>query len=231
MDDPDAPITAGFLVFPGLTHLDLSGPLEVLGRVPGVRALTVWRDAAPVPAGGLTLVPDVSFADCPQLDVLCVPGGPGVDELLADGPVLDFLRRQATGARWICGVCTGSLLLGAAGLLRGRRATSHWLSRHMLAALGAEPVARRVVEDGNVLTAAGVTAGIDLALLLAERLAGRTAAEAIQLALEYDPRPPFAAGTPDTAPAGALATVRAQTHARQRKRGQAVAAAAAKLKK
>jgi cyclohexyl-isocyanide hydratase len=148
------------------------------------------------------------MADCPQLDVLCVPGGLGVNPLMRDAAVLAFLRQQAEHARYVTSVCTGALVLGAAGLLRGRRATTHWASLDLLAAFGAIPVAERVVRDGNLLTGGGVTAGIDFALTLAAELSGRPAAEAIQLGLEYAPAPPFAAGTPASADPAVLATVR-----------------------
>jgi len=200
----------GLLLFPRVQQLDLTGPYEVLASLPGTTMHLVAATLAPVAsATGLVLAPTVSFADCPPLDVICVPGGVGVNALLTDAATLDFVRRQAEGARYVTSVCTGALVLGAAGLLRGRRATTHWASHDLLAAFGAIPVHARVVQDGNLLTGGGVTAGIDFGLTLVAALAGRAAAEAIQLALEYAPAPPFAAGAPETAPVAVVAAARA----------------------
>jgi len=200
----------GLLLFPRVQQLDLTGPYEVLASLPGTTMHLVAATLAPVAsASGLVLAPTVSFADCPPLDVICVPGGVGVNALLTDAATLDFVRRQAEGARYVTSVCTGALVLGAAGLLRGRRATTHWASHDLLAAFGAIPVHARVVQDGNLLTGGGVTAGIDFGLTLVAELAGRAAAEAIQLALEYAPAPPFAAGAPETAPVAVVAAARA----------------------
>jgi cyclohexyl-isocyanide hydratase len=196
-----APFRAGFLVFPDITQLDLTGPWEVLSGLPDTETRLVWKEAGPVRAvKGLTLLADTSFADCPQLDLICVPGGPGMNALLTDAETLGFLRRQASGARYVTSVCTGSLVLGAAGLLKGKRAACHWSSREMLSAFGAIPVDERVVVDGNVVTGGGVTAGIDFALAVAAELHGRSVAEAMQLQIEYDPAPPFNAGSPASAP-------------------------------
>ncbi len=201
----------GMLVFSGVQQLDLTGPYEVFASLPDTNLHLVARGPEPVrSATGLALTPSMTFADCPALDVLCIPGGAGVNALLRDAATLAFVRRQALGARYVTSVCTGALLLGAAGLLRGRRATTHWASHDLLAAFGAVPVRARVVRDGNLLTGGGVTAGIDFALTLVAELAGQEAAEAIQLALEYAPEPPFAAGTPEIAPAAVLAAVRAR---------------------
>ncbi|TVR84160.1 MAG: DJ-1/PfpI family protein [Rhodospirillales bacterium] len=222
-----APLHAGFLVFPGVMALDLVGPLAVLSRVPGCRAHVVWKQAGPVTAAcGLGLVADAGFRDCPPLDVLCVPGGPGVDDLLDDGDVLAFVRATAARARWVTSVCTGSLLLGAAGLLSGRRAACHWMSRDLLRAFGAEPVAERVVIDGNIVSGGGVTAGIDFGLRLAALIAGDDVAKAIQLAIEYQPEPPFDAGTPEGAGPVIAARVESDMADRQRHRAARVAAAA-----
>ena len=191
----------GFLVFPDVQQLDLTGPYEVLASWPQARVQLVARSRDPVVSvTGLRLMPDATFADCPPLDVICVPGGAGVTPLLVDEETLAFLRRQGSQARFVASVCTGALLLGAAGLLRGRRATTHWMSHDFLAAFGAVPVHARVVRDGNLMTGGGVTAGIDFALALVAELAGREVAEAIQLELEYAPAPPFAAGSPEQAP-------------------------------
>ena len=199
----------GLLLFPRMTQLDLTGPFEVFTRVPGAEVLLLWKTLEPVQADtGLRLLPSATLHGCPPLDVICVPGGPGVNALMEDAEVLDWLRRQAEEARYVGSVCTGSLVLGAAGLLRGRRATSHWGSRDLLAAFGATPIAGRVVRDGNLFTGGGVTAGIDFALTMAAELAGPEAAQAIQLQIEYAPAPPFDAGTPDTAPPDVLAAAR-----------------------
>jgi cyclohexyl-isocyanide hydratase len=201
----------GMLVFSGVQQLDLTGPYEVFASLPDTNLHLVARGREPVRSvTGLALTPSMTFADCPALDVLCIPGGAGVNALLRDAATLAFVRRQALGARYVTSVCTGALLLGAAGLLRGKRATTHWASHDLLAAFGAVPVRARVVREENLITGGGVTAGIDFALTLVAELAGREAAEAIQLALEYAPEPPFAAGTPETAPAAVLAAVRAR---------------------
>ena len=220
----------GLLLFPRLTQLDLTGPWEVLSRLPGARPRLVWKTCEPVRAdSGLSILPDTSFADCPPLDLLCVPGGPGVAALMEDEAVLGFLRRQAEGARYVTSVCTGALVLGAAGLLRGRRATTHWASHDFLAALGAIPVAARVVRDGNVFTGGGVTAGIDFALSIAAEIAGEEAAQAIQLQIEYAPDPPFQAGRPETAPAPVLDRARRGGAAMRAEREALVARVAARL--
>ncbi len=223
-------LRSGMLVFPNLTQLDLTGPYEVLARLPGAETRLLWKSLDPVRSEhGLTILPDTTFADCPPLDLVLVPGGAGINPLLEDHEVLAFLRRAAAGARYVVGVCTGSLVLGAAGLLRGRRAGTHWMSRDLLRAFGAEPVAERVVADGNVFTGGGVTAGIDVALAVAAEIAGQAAAEAIQLAIEYDPAPPFAAGSPERADPALVAAVRERAAARQRDRAERVARAAKAL--
>ncbi len=202
-------LAIGILVFPGVQQLDLTAPYEVFASVPGTTMHLVWRDTAPLVAStGLVLAPTTTFADCPALDVLCVPGGAGIDPLLRDAEAVDFVRRQAGRVRILAAVCTGALLLGAAGLLEGRRATTHWMAHDLLAAFGAIPVKARVVRDGNLVTAGGVTAGIDFGLTVVAELCGRDQAEAVQLQLEYAPEPPFAAGTPDTARPEVVATVR-----------------------
>ena len=159
---------SGLLVFPNLTQLDLTGPYEVLARIPGAETLLLWKDLDPVRSEhGLTILPQATLAQCPPLDLVLVPGGAGINPLLEDAEVLAFLRRRASEAKYVVGICTGSLVLGAAGLLRGRRAGTHWMSRDLLRAFGAEPVAERVVVDGNLYTGGGVTAGIDVALMVA----------------------------------------------------------------
>ena len=220
----------GFLVFPELTQLDMTGPFEVLYRLPGSETHLIWKTREPIrTGGGLMLVPTTTLADCPPLDLICIPGGGGVDALLDDAEVLDFVRRHAATARFVTSVCTGSLLLGAAGLLRGRRAACHWLSRDLLAAFGAVPDAARVVVDGNVITGGGITAGIDFALRVVAEIHGRELAEQIQLAIEYDPDPPFGAGSPATAGADLVRAVTDAAADRQRRRAERVAAAAKAL--
>lgn len=201
----------GILVFPRVQQLDLTGPYEVFASMPAANVHLVWKDRSVLTsATGLVLAPTMTFGECPTLDVLCIPGGGGVNALLEDAEVLDFVRAQGARARYVTSVCTGSLVLGAAGLLRGRRATTHWLSHDFLEKFGAIPVHGRVVRDGNLITAGGVTAGIDFGLAVVAELAGQAEAEAIQLALEYAPQPPFRAGTPDDAPPAVLAAVRKQ---------------------
>jgi cyclohexyl-isocyanide hydratase len=225
-----APLEIGFLLFPRLTQLDLTGPFEVLSRLPGARVRLLWKTLDPVRAdSGMGLLPDTTLAECPRLDLLCVPGGPGVAAMMEDAEVLDFLRRQAAGARYVTSVCTGALVLGAAGLLRGRRATTHWASHDFLAALGATPVQARVVRDGTLFTGGGVTAGIDFALEIAAEIAGPEVAQAIQLQVEYAPAPPFQAGTPETAPPEVLATARGRGAGMRAEREALVARVAARL--
>ncbi len=171
----------------------------------------IWKDRQPVRSDrGLSILPTATFGDCPLLDVICVPGGPGQIALMSDEETLDFLRRQAEQAQWVTSVCTGSLVLGAAGLLKGYRATSHWSSIDQLALLGAEPVNQRVVRDRNRISGAGVTSGIDFALTLVAEIAGDAVALAVQLQMEYDPEPPFSCGSPQTAPPEEVAQARAK---------------------
>ena len=197
--------SVGLLLFPDLTQLDLTAPWEVFSGLPDVDTRLVWKTLDPVKAvKGMRILPDTTFADSPQFDLICVPGGPGMNPLLTDAETIDFVRRQGLGAKYITSVCTGSLVLGAAGLLKGRRASSHWLSRDLLAAFGAIPVNERVVVDGNVITGGGVTAGIDFALRVAAELKGPMVAQAVQLGMEYNPAPPFNSGSPETAPPDVL---------------------------
>lgn len=199
----------GSLLFEGLDQIDLTGPFEVLSHLPNATYRIYGRTAEPVrDVRGLRLTPDASIADAPQLDVLHVPGGFGQEALMEDEAVLGWIRRQAAGARSVFSVCTGALLCGAAGLLKGRRATTHWASFELLPFFGAIPVNQRVVVDGNWVFAAGVTAGIDGALRLAAELRGEEAAQLIQLYLAYAPEPPFDSGTPETAPPAILAQAR-----------------------
>jgi cyclohexyl-isocyanide hydratase len=221
---------SGFLVFPNVTQLDLTGPYEVLARLPGAETLLLWKSLEPVRSEhGLTFLPMATLDSCPRLDLILVPGGAGINPLLEDADVLAFLRRAAAEARYVVGVCTGSLVLGAAGLLRGRRAGTHWMSRDLLRSFGAEPVAQRVVVDGNIFTGGGVTAGIDVALTVAAEIAGRAVAEAIQLGIEYDPAPPFASGSPERSDPTVLKAVLSRAEPRQRDRADRIARAAAGL--
>lgn len=189
-----------FLLFPGVTQLDLTGPVQFLSRLPGAKVDLVWDSLDPVPTdAGFSIVPTATFASLPRADLLCVPGGMGIAQVIDHAPALDWVREVGSAAQWVTSVCTGSLVLGAAGLLHGYRATTHWAWRDMLAQFGAEPVEARTVFDRNRVTGGGVTAGIDFALALMARIAGEDTARAVQLALEYDPAPPFNAGSPDKA--------------------------------
>ncbi|MDY0901498.1 DJ-1/PfpI family protein [Pantoea agglomerans] len=205
------PLQIGLLLFPDVTQLDLTGPWEVFARTPGVECHLIWKDLQPVRSDrGLSILPTTSFADCPPLDVICVPGGPGQIALMSDDVTLNFLRQQADQAKWVTSVCTGSLVLGAAGLLKGYRATSHWSSIDQLGLLGAEPVSERVVRDRNRISGAGVTSGIDFALTLVAEIAGDAVAKSVQLQMEYDPEPPFTSGSPHTAPPQEVEQARAK---------------------
>ncbi|MEO7456072.1 MAG: DJ-1/PfpI family protein [Gemmatimonadaceae bacterium] len=223
-------LTVGMLLFPGVTQLDLAGPYEVFCRMPDTTVSLLSATTAPVRTEwGLTITPDRAFADTDIQDVLCVPGGWGVNEQLANDETLDFLRAHDGRARYLTAVCSGSLILGAAGLLKGYRATTHWMSHHMLSLLGAVPVEERVVVDRDRITGGGVTAGIDFALVVAAELLGRTTAEEIQLAIEYDPAPPFDSGLPRTASAMVRDSVLSRSQASLAAREAAVRNAAARL--
>jgi len=225
-----APLQIGLLVFPKVTQLDLTGPLQVFSSVPGAVVHLIWKRIEPVASDTvLTLTPTTTFADCPQLDVICVPGGAGTDDMINDEEMLKFLRGQAKGAKYVTSVCTGSLVLGAAGLLRGYRAATHWTAMEFLRLYGAAPTKTRVCVDRNRVTGGGVTAGIDFALTLVSILIDRPTAEAIQLRLEYSPSPPFDSGSPDTAPPEILARLRQRNAAGQERRSAANQRAAARL--
>lgn len=199
----------GSLLFEGIDQIDFTGPFEVLARLPNSTLHVFGKTTAPVrDTRGLLLTPEKTLAEVPPLDLLHVPGGPGQEALMEDEEVLSFLRRQAAGARFVFSVCTGALICGAAGLLRGKRATTHWNSFDLLPLFGAIPVNERVVIDGNLVCAAGVTAGIDGALRVAALLRGDRAAQQIQLYMQYAPEPPFNSGTPESAPAEVLAAAR-----------------------
>ncbi|WP_296254653.1 MULTISPECIES: DJ-1/PfpI family protein [unclassified Pseudomonas] len=199
----------GLLVFPKVQQLDLTGPYDVFASIPGVTVHLVWKNLdSLLSSTGLNLLPTRTFDDCPDLDVICVPGGLGIDALLEDAETLNFIKRQANNVRYVTSVCTGTLVLGAAGLLEGKRATTHWASHDLLEQFGAIPVQERVVRDGNLMTGGGVTAGIDFALTLIGELFDTDIAQTIQLQIEYAPAPPFDAGRPDTAPAAVLAVAK-----------------------
>ncbi|MCC8428842.1 DJ-1/PfpI family protein [Reyranella aquatilis] len=220
----------GILLFPDLTQLDATGPAQVLCRVPNAKLHMIWKTLDPVPTdAGFSIVPTTTFADCPQLDVICVPGGGGQVALMNDEETLAFLRKQAAGARYVTSVCTGSLVLGAAGLLKGYKSACHWSSREFLPAFGAIPVADRVVRDRNRVSGGGVTAGIDFGLTLAAELAGEEVAKSIQLTLEYDPQPPFDSGSPEKAGAERVKRLKERIHAMLEKRQKANDEAAARL--
>jgi len=193
----------GFVIFPDLTQLDFTGPLQVLSRLPQSATHIVAKSGAPVPSDcGLGLVPTRTFANCPPLDLICIPGGSeGVAGILNDGDTIEFVRHKASAAKYVTSVCTGAFVLGVAGLLKGRRATTHWAYTDLLPLVGASYENARVVKDGNVITGGGVTAGIDFALSVIAEIAGETTARKIQLGIEYDPAPPFDSGHPDKAPA------------------------------
>jgi cyclohexyl-isocyanide hydratase len=196
------------VLFSDLTQLDLTGPYEVFARMPNTSVFLVAATMAPVRSEhGLSITPDITFDWLPPLDVLCVPGGVGVNSMMDDEALLQWLRAQGDQARYVTSVCTGALLLGAAGLLSGYRATTHWLSLDLLPLFGASPVEERVVVDRNRITGGGVTAGVDFGLVVAAELFGRTVAEEIQLTIEYNPAPPFASGSPRTASADVVRRV------------------------
>jgi transcriptional regulator GlxA family with amidase domain len=206
------------LAFPGLTALDAIGPYEVLRSVPDWEVFFVGKERGEVrtDAGSLGITVDHDFSERPEADIVLVPGGEGNRKLLDDEETLAWLRHADGGTRWTTSVCTGSLVLGAAGLLTGRTATSHWLYLEQLREYGADPIGGRWVEDGKYLTAAGVSAGIDMALHLVDKENGPEFAQAIQLAIEYDPQPPFDAGSPDKAPESIVELVRTYEQASAR---------------
>jgi cyclohexyl-isocyanide hydratase len=218
------------LLYPRLTQLDLTGPFEVFARFPELKTHLAWKSLDPVTDGsGLRLLPTTTLAEAPQADILFVPGGPGQIDLMADDEVLDFLRRQAAGAVYVTSVCTGSLVLAAAGLLTGYRATCHWLSLAQLSLFGCEPVSERVVVDRNRVTGAGVTSGIDFALTLAAALFGEERAQRVQLSMEYDPQPPFPGGSVRSAKPAMVTAIGASMADFQARRSAVARQAAARL--
>ncbi len=224
-------IQIGMLIFPKMTQLDFTGPFEALARVPEAQIHVISKTRDPVTSDtGLTFVPTTTLADCPPLDVICIPGGPGQIELMDDREIIAFVREQGRKAKYVTSVCTGALVLGAAGLLEGYEAATHWMSADQLPLFGAKPVAKRIVVDRNRITGGGVTAGIDFGLYLASELAGEEAARRIQLFLEYDPAPPFDSGSPRTASAAIVQGVRERSATMLERRWAASRRAAERLK-
>jgi cyclohexyl-isocyanide hydratase len=224
------PIQIGILLYPNVTQLDATGPAQVLSRVPGAKLHMIWKTRDPVPTdAGFSIVPTTTFADCPQLDVVCVPGGGGQVDVMVDAEALEFLRKQAAKARYVTSVCTGSLILGAAGLLKGYKSACHWAWRDMLKDFGAIAVSERVVRDRNRISGGGVTAGIDFGLTVAAELAGDEVAKSIQLVLEYDPQPPFDSGSPEKAGVERVKRIRERLAPLLESRRKANAEAAARL--
>jgi cyclohexyl-isocyanide hydratase len=223
----DQPIRIVFALFPGVTQLDFTGPHQVFSRLPGADVILASREGGAIEGDNIVFAGLHRLADVERCDVICVPGGLGAtDNAIADKEFLRELRRLAETARFVTSVCTGSLVLGAAGLLRGKRAACHWAWRDLLEPFGATPDTGRVVRDGNIVTGGGVTAGIDFALTLVSEIAGPDTAQMIQLAIEYAPAPPFAAGSPETAPPAILARVQERNAAVAPRRRAAVEAAA-----
>lgn len=211
MDKVTPPLHIGFLLYPKVTQLDLTGPAEVLSRLPGAQVHLVWKDTEPVPTdAGFSILPTSSFAACPDLDLLCVPGGKGRRAMEKDEEVHAFLRAQAGKAKYLTSVCTGSLILAAAGPFRGKRVACHWAYGHLLEPYGATFVDARVVRDGNCWSGGGITAGIDFGLSLVAQIAGEERARLIQLAMEYCPEPPFDSGSPRTASKSLVQRIRSE---------------------
>lgn len=224
------PLQIGIVLFPRVTQLDFTGPLQVFSSLPGATVHLIWKRIEPVTSDSvMVLTPTTTFADCPQLDVICVPGGFGTDDMVNDEDMLAFLQKQASDAQYITSVCTGSLVLGAAGLLRGYRAATHWTAMDYLQAFGAIPTKTRVCVDRNRVTGGGVTAGIDFALTLVSLLRDRKTAEMIQLRLEYNPAPPFNSGSPDTAPPEVMALMQERLALSRAARSEKINRAAARL--
>jgi cyclohexyl-isocyanide hydratase len=200
-----------FPLFDNVTQLDFSGPVQFLSRLPGAKIHVAAESLAPIATdSGFSIVPNICFSDCPPADILCVPGGVGVAAALSDRTLIDFVRDQAIDAQWVTSVCTGAFILGAAGLLAGKHATTHWGYTHLLEKYGATYQHARVVRDGNLVTAGGVTSGIDFALELIAMISGEDVAKTVQLSLEYNPAPPFVGGTPETSPPEIVAGIRAR---------------------
>lgn len=223
-------LDVAFVLFPNVTQLDLTGPVQVLSRLGNASIHLVAGSTDPVITdAGFSINPTCTYRDCPEPHIICVPGGAGADDAMFNRELIEWLRQAAVGADWVTSVCTGSLVLGAAGLLQGKKATSHWLSRSMLAEFGAMPVGERVVVDGKFVTGGGVTAGIDFALSLTALIRGEEHAKLVQLSLEYDPKPPFHSGSPDAAEQIIVERIRELTRDSQSQRQAKVSAASARL--
>ena len=230
MQEPPSGPTIGMLIFPGMTQLDFTGPFEIFARIPNAHVLVLWKTIEPVISDvGLIVMPTMTLADCPNLDVIFVPGGPGQIELMDDEELISFVREKGQTANYVTSVCTGALILGAAGLLRGYKAATHWASMDNLELLGAKPEKKRIVVDRNRVTGGGVSAGIDFGLYMAAMLVGQQSAEEIQLFLEYSPQPPFNSGSPDVAPTEVLKTVCKRVESMLKTRRSATLRAAARL--
>lgn len=218
----------GILIFPDIMQLDMTGPHEVFTKMPDTEVLLIWKTLDPiVTGGGMRILPDVTYETCPELDLICVPGGGGINPHLNDSETLDFIREKAETARFITSVCTGSLVLAAAGLLKGKRSACHWMSRDMLSEFDAIPDSSRVVIDGKFISGGGVTAGIDFGLTVAAEVFGKEVAKSIQLGIEYNPQPPFNAGSPEDAGPDIENAARTAASGRQAERLDAVKRAAA----
>jgi cyclohexyl-isocyanide hydratase len=219
-----------FLLFPGLTQLDMTGPAQFLSRMPGAKMDLVWKSLDPVMTdAGFAIVPTATFALLPKADILCIPGGIGVADVMNDDAAMSWIRSVGAEAKWVTSVCTGSLILGAAGLLKGYKATSHWAWHHHLALFGAEPIKARTVFDRNRVTGGGVTAGIDFALALIAAVSGEGVAKTLQLGLEYDPAPPFDTGSPEKAGEAIVSAYTAAVSASFPAREEEIKAAALRL--
>jgi cyclohexyl-isocyanide hydratase len=222
--------TIGMLIFPRMTQLDFTGPFEVFARIPGAKVHVLWKELEPVTSDrGLAIMPTTTIEACPNLDLLCIPGGPGQIAMMDDERILSFVREQGQQAKFVTSVCTGALILGAAGLLTGYKATTHWMSHDQLAAFGAIPITSRIVVDRNRITGGGVTAGIDFALSVTSLITSEEIARAIQLQLEYNPEPPFDSGSPTTAAPELVAAARQSAAAMLSERSEATKRAAQRL--
>jgi cyclohexyl-isocyanide hydratase len=225
------PLQIGLLIFPKITQLDMTGPYEAFARIPGVKVHLIWKRIEPITSDvGMPLLPTMTLRECPPLEVICIPGGPGQVDLMDDEEIIAFVRRQGLQARYVTSVCTGALVLGAAGLLDGYNATTHWASIDNLAHFGATPVNTRVCVDRNRITGGGITAGLDFGLYLASVLADRETAERIQLFLEYTPEPPFTSGSPATASKAVVEKLSAAIAPMLTRRKEATLRAAQRLK-
>jgi cyclohexyl-isocyanide hydratase len=230
MPETPSSFTIGMLIFPRMTQLDFTGPFEVFARIPGVKVHVLWKLIEPVVSDtGLAILPTTTLDNCPDLGLICIPGGPGQIALMDDEKILAFVRERGERAKFVTSVCTGSLVLGAAGLLKGYKASTHWMSLDQLAYFGATPVAHRIVVDRDRITGGGVTAGIDLGLYVASLITNEQTARSIQLSLEYNPQPPFTSGSPEGAGSEVVAAVRQRAAAMLSERLAATKRAAERL--